>query len=120
MKLEYLGEKIFLQEVAAVGEVWMVKGINQNVYALELDETGYSLPVWSHRARAVEYLTNARLVGSQYEPFAVPLDVFTQAWLSDKTRDISELLINLDGQSTRALVLTIDEFRASQEYKKAS
>lgn len=62
-----------------------------------------------------EYLRNERLIGG-YEPYPVALDVFTKAWLSDKAMDITELLVNMDGNSTRALVLTIEEFRASQGY----
>jgi hypothetical protein len=120
MDMEYPGEKIFLKEVEAIGKVWVVKGANQNVYSLQLDETGYSLPVWSHQQRVIEYLRNARLVGSDYEPYAVPLDIFTNVWLSDKMMDISELLINLNGLTTRALVLTIEEFKASQYLLKAS
>lgn len=120
MKVEFLGERIFQQELEADGHVWVAKGQHQNVFALELDDTGYSLPIWSDKDRVIEYLRNARLVGSAYEPFPVPLDVFTQAWLSDKMKGIAELLLNMDGLSTRALVLTVEEFIGLQDFKKAS
>jgi hypothetical protein len=120
MNLEFPGEKIFLHEVEAIGVVWVAKGINGDIHHLELDDTGYSLPVWSHKDRVISYLHNARLIRSTYEPYAVPLDVFMQAWLSNKMLNISELLINLDGLSTRGLVLTLDEFRDSQMFLKAS
>jgi hypothetical protein len=119
MNLEYIGEHIFLQELKAVGQVWLIKGGSQNIHALELDENGFSLPVWSQRTRAEEYLKNARLLRSDYEPFAVPVEVFIDSWLSDQSMGISELLINLDGSSAQALVLTIQEFKESQHYKQA-
>lgn len=114
MSVEYLGEKIFLQEIEATGQVWVARSVYANIYAMEIDEAGFSLPVWSNRERAVEYLKNARLVGPRYEPHAVPLEVFTSAWLSDKMMAISELQINPDGKSTRVLVLTAEEFKSSQ------
>lgn len=120
MTVEFIGEKIFLQELKADGNVWVAKGEHQNVYALELDDSGFSLPVWSDRGRVVQYLHNARLVGSRYEPYAVPLDLFTQAWLSNKMMEISELLINMDGLESRALALTVEEFVASQDPNKVN
>lgn len=110
--LEYIGEKIFLQELE--GEVWVAKGPHQNIYALELDETGFSLPVWSQEKRVVAYLENAMLTGGPYTPHAVPLNTFTNAWLSNQSMAINELLVNMDGLSTQALVLTVEEFTASQ------
>jgi len=117
MTVEYIKEKAFLQEVKAAGQVWVARGINKNIYSMELDGTGFSLPVWSTRERVVDFLKNARLVGTKYEPHAVPLDVFTNAWLSDKMMGISELQINPDGKTTRVLVVTVEEFIAAQDSK---
>lgn len=118
MNLEYIGEHIFLQEVESTGQIWVVRGEIGNIYALELDRNGFSLPVWSGRERVDYFLNNARLIGPLYEPHAIPIDVFTARWLSDKMMGINELLINMDGISTRALVLTLDEFR--DDFKIAS
>jgi hypothetical protein len=115
--VEYIGEVIFLQEVETFGEIWVARGIYKNVYAEEMDETGFSLPVWSNRERVAGFLGNARLVGPRYDPYPVPLDVFTNAWLSDKMMAILELQINPDGKSTRVLCLTVEEFRSSQAAK---
>lgn len=117
MTVEYIREMAFLQEVIAAGEVWVARGINKNIYSMELDETGFSLPVWSNRERVVEFLKNARLVGSKYEPHAVPLEVLTNAWLSDKMMAIAELQLNPDGKTTRVLVVTAEEFIAAQAAK---
>jgi hypothetical protein len=114
MSVEYIGEKAFLQEVMASGEVWVARGINKNIYSMELDGTGFSLPVWSNEQRVVDFLKNARLVGTKYEPHAVPLDVLTNAWLSDKMMAIAELQLNPDGKTTRVLVVTAEEFISSQ------
>jgi len=114
MDIAYLGEKIFLEEVKATGQVWVARGIYKNIYSLELDKTGISVPVWSNRERVVAFLQNARLVGTRYEPHAVPVEVFTKSWLSDKMMAISELQINPDGKTTRVLVLTAEEFTATQ------
>lgn len=114
MDTAYIGEFIFFEEVKALGQVWVARSIHNNIYAQELDESGFSLPVWSMKERAVEFLQNAQLVGPKYEPHAVPVDVFTTAWLSDKTMAISEVQINPDGKTTRVLVLTTEEFKASQ------
>jgi len=56
-------------------------------------------------------------VGTKYEPHAVPLDVFTNVWLSDKMMDITELQLNPDGKTTRVLVVTAEEFIAAQDSK---
>lgn len=112
MSIEYLGEKVFRDEVEAGGHVWVARGLYKNIYALDIDEAGISLPVWSNRERVVEFLNNARLTGPKYEPEAVLLAVFTQAWLSDQTMAIAELQINPDGKTTRVLVLTAEEFKA--------
>ena len=117
MTVEYIREIAFLQEILASGEVWVAMGINKNIYSMELDETGFSLPVWSNRERVVEFLKNARLVGSKYEPYAVLLEVLTKAWLSDKMMGISELQLNPDGKTTRVLVVTAEEFLATQDSK---
>ncbi len=116
--VEYIGEKIFLHEVEAFGEVWVARGIFNNIYALEIDETGFSLPVWSNRERVVEFLKNTRLIGTAYEPHAVLLGVFTNAWLSDKMMAIAELQINPDGKAERVLCLTADEFKATQDSER--
>jgi hypothetical protein len=113
MSIEYLGEKIFRNEVEAAGEVWIARGVHKNIYAVEIDRTEFSLPVWSNRARVVEFLKNARLVGPKYEPEAVSLEVFTQAWLSDRMMAIAELQINPDGKTTRVLVYTVEEFKTT-------
>jgi len=113
MGIEYLGEKIFLDEVEANGQVWVAKGIHNNIYALELDATGFSLPVWSNKEKVVDFLKNAMLVGPKLEPHAVSLEVFTQAWLSDKMMAISEVQINPDGKTTRVLVFTAEEFKTA-------
>jgi hypothetical protein len=115
MSIQYIGEKIFLEEIEATGKVWGARSIHKSVYAHELDETGFSLPVWSNMERVVDFLQNARLVGTKYEPAAVPLDVFTQAWLSDKMMAISELQLNPDGKSPRVLCYTAEEFQSSQD-----
>lgn len=117
MTVEYIREMAFLQEVKAAGEVWVARNVYKNIYALEIDETGFSLPVWSNRERVVEFLKNARLVGPKYEPHPVPLEVFTNAWLSDKMLAISELQLNPDGNTTRVLVLTAEEFKSIQVSK---
>lgn len=114
MNVAYLGAKQFREAVEATGQVWVARGIYNNIYAEELDETGFSLPVWSTSERVVEYLRNARLVGPKYEPYAVPFDLFISAWLVDTTKDISEVQINPDGKTTRVLVLGAEEFRAWQ------
>lgn len=114
MDIAYLGGKMFLEAIKATGQVWVAQGSHKNIYALEIDETGFSLPIWSTRERVVEFLTNARILGPKYEPHAVPLEVFTNAWLSDKTRAIAELQINPDGKTARVLVLTAEEFRSAQ------
>lgn len=114
MAIEYLGEKIFLEEINDSGQVWVARGTHKNIYAMELDRTGLSLPVWSSSERVVDYLNNARLVGPKYEPHAVSLNTFTNAWLSDRMMAINELLINPDGRSTRMLALYPEEFQASQ------
>ena len=117
MTVEYIREIAFLQEIIAAGEVWVSMGINKNIYSMELDRTGFSLPVWSNEESVVDFLKNARLVGTKYEPHAVPLDVFTNVWLSDKMMGITELQLNPDGKTTRVLVITAEEFIAAQASK---
>jgi hypothetical protein len=113
MTVGYLGEKIFQNEVAAAGEVWVARSAYKSVYAVEVDRTGFSLPVWSNRERAVEFLKNALLGGPKYEPHPVPLELFTRTWLSDRMMAISELQINPDGKTSRVLALTAEEFAAA-------
>ncbi len=89
MSIEYIGEKIFLEEIEITGEVWVAKGIHQNIYSQELDKSGLSLPVWSTNEKALDFLKNARLTGTKYEPHSVPLKKFANAWLSDQSMGIS-------------------------------
>lgn len=114
MAIEYIGEKIFHEEINANGQVWVARSVHKNIYAMELDKTGYSLPVWSSSERVDDYLDNARLIGPKYEPHAVSLREFSDAWLSDQMMAINELLINPDGRTTRMLALYPEEFQASQ------
>ena len=79
MEIAYLGEKVFREEIASSRELWVLRSEYKNIYALETDE-GYSLPVWSGRAHAEEFLKNAMLVGPKYGPEAVSLEVLTNAW----------------------------------------
>lgn len=116
MTIEYLGEKIFLSEIEASREVWVARSVYKNIYTEEFDPNGLSLPVWSSREKVLDYLQRARLIGPKYEPHAVALEVFTEAWLSDQSMGIAELLINPDGRSSRMLALTSEEFRASQAH----
>jgi hypothetical protein len=114
MSIEYLGEKIFYAEIESGGQIWVAKGRYNNIYNVEIDATGVSLPVWSTNQRVLEFLKNARLLGPGYEPYAVTLDIFTNAWLSDASMAIAELQINPDGKSSRVLVLTKAEYLAAQ------
>jgi hypothetical protein len=114
------GEETFLEEVEAAGQVWVIKGDNAFLFALQIDDTGFSLPVWSGLERVVYFLMNRGLVGSRYLPHAIDLDAFTERWL-DKMQDINGLLINIDGRSADAVMLTVEEFRACQQiYRMAS
>lgn len=114
MKVEYLGEKIFLEEIRGTGEVWVAMNSYHSIYAVEIDRTGFSLPVWSNSSRVTSFLENARLIGPKYEPHEVALGHFTMAWLSDKGKAIVELQINPDGKSTRVLVMSPAEFLVTQ------
>ncbi len=117
MTLGYVGEKIFLNEIETSGEVWVARSIYRSIYAVEIDRTGFSLPVWSSRERVVEFLKNAHLIGPKYEPHSISLEVFTSSWLSDQMKAITEVQINPDGKSSRVLVLTNEEFVVSQSAK---
>jgi hypothetical protein len=117
MTVEYLGARIFLDEIGATGEIWVARSSLNSIYAVSIDRAGFSLPVWSSSGRSAEYLRNARLVGPKYEPHAVSLEAFTAEWLSDQRKAIVELQINPDGKSARVLVMSPDEFRAAQEKK---
>ncbi|KIH78102.1 Protein of unknown function [Geoalkalibacter ferrihydriticus] len=114
MSIEYLGEKVFLQESKDAAQVWVLRGTHKNIYAMELDKTGFSLPVWSSEEKAADFVKNARPIGQKYKPEAVPLGVFSQTWLSDQSMAIAELQINPDGKSTRVLVITKEEFWSIQ------
>ena len=117
MTVEYLGARIFLDEIGAAGEIWVARSSLNSIYAGSIDRAGFSLPVWSGKERVAEFLKNALLVGPKYEPHPVSLEVFTQGWLSDKGKAIVELQINPDGKSARVLVMSPDEFRVAQEKK---
>lgn len=117
MSIEYLGAKVFLDEVKATGQIWVARGVYSNIYALQLDREGLSLPAWSSRDKVVAFLAQARLVGTKYEPHAVALELFTKTWLSDQRMRITEVQLNPDGKSPRVLILTADEFTASQAAK---
>lgn len=113
MSIGYLGEKVFLQGIRDAGQLWVLRGVHKNIHAQETED-GYSLPVWSSRENAAAFLKQARLIGQRYEPEAIPLEIFTRAWLSDQRMAIVELQINPDGRSSRVLVMTREEFQASQ------
>jgi len=117
MTVEYLGARIFLDEIGAAGEIWVARSSLNSIYAVRIDRTGFSLPVWSGKERVAEFLKNALLVGPKYEPSSVSLEVFTLGWLSDQGKAIVELQINPDGKSARVLIMSPDEFRATQEKK---
>jgi len=114
MAVEYLGEKIFLEEIKGSGELWVARSKYNSIYAVEIDHAGFSLPVWSSTARVTTFLQNARLVGPKYEPYPVPMEKFIATWLADKAKAIVELQINPDGKSPRVLVMSPDEFLATQ------
>ena len=99
MSVEYLAEKIFFKELVASGQLWVARSVYHNIYAVELDQHGVSLPVWSSRERVVDFLQQARLVGPKYQPDAVSVEVFTTAWLGDQRMAIAELQLNPDGKS---------------------
>ncbi|HEY5974561.1 MAG TPA: DUF2750 domain-containing protein [Geobacteraceae bacterium] len=120
MSVEYIKEIAFLQEVKTAGQIWVARSIHNNIYSVEIDATGVSLPVWSNRERVDAYLVNARLVGAKYEPYAILLGEFTRRWLSDMTMAIVELQLNPDGKTTRVLVVTAEEFKAKQASKTES
>jgi hypothetical protein len=114
MSIEYLGEKIFLEEIKTTHQIWVLRGTHKNIYAFEMNKEGFSLPVWSSEIRAAAFLKNARLIGQKYTAEPVPLSLFCQSWLSDKMMAIAELQINPDGKSSRVLVLSREEFLVGQ------
>lgn len=118
MNIEFIGEKIFYAEIDKSAQIWVAKGLYNNIHFLDSSGAGVSLPVWSTSERVTEYLDHARLIGPKYTPFAVSLKTFTQTWLADPSMAISELLINPDGKSSRMLAMTKEEFLTaqSQEY----
>ena len=111
MAIEFIGQKIFHQEIQDSGELWVARSEHKNIFAMELDRTGYSLPVWSNSERVMDYLKNARPIGPAYQPYRVSLKVFSEAWLANKSMAINELLINPDGKSSRMLALYPEEFQ---------
>jgi hypothetical protein len=114
MTIQYIGERIFLEEVEASQLVWVLRNVHNSIYTNQYEKAGFSLPVWSSQDKASAFLKNARLIGPKYEPHSVPLDTFANAWLSDQMKAIIELLINPDGKSSRMLALTTEEFQESQ------
>jgi len=114
MNIEYFGERVFLDEVNDSRQVWVARSVLKNIYVMELDRTGLSLPVWSNSSRVDDFLSSARLIGPKYEPYSVALETFTNAWLSNKAMAITELLINPDGKGSRMLALYPEEFVESQ------
>lgn len=114
MSIEYLGAKIFLDEINQTEQLWVARNEFRKIYAVEIEQHNFSLPVWSDSDKVSEYLTNARLIGPPYQPHAIPLAEFTLTWLSDPARAIAELQINPDGKSSRVLVMTKEEFQAEQ------
>lgn len=111
MSVEYLAEKVFLQEVATAGEIWIARGPNKNIYAQEIEGHAYSLPVWSSRERLEGFLKKALLLRN-YTPQAISLEVFTSQWLSARAMAIAEVQINPEGNTSRVLALTTEEFQA--------
>lgn len=111
MIIEYIGVKIFFEEAAAAGEIWIAQGIYKNIYAQEIENYAYSLPAWSNRERIDEYLKIKRL-GGKFTPHPIPLVVFANTWLSDQSMAISEVQINPNGNAARVLALTNEEFQA--------
>lgn len=114
MSVEYLGAKIFLDEINQTRQVWVARNEYRKIHAVEIENHNLSLPVWSNSDNVSEFLKNARLIGPAYEPHALPLDEFTLTWLSDPQRAIAELQINPDGKSSRVLIMTKEEFQAAQ------
>lgn len=117
MTIEYLGLRIFLDEVRATKQVWVARNSHGFLLATEIDRTGFSLHVWSSSRRVVEFLKVARLIGPKYEPLAVSLETLVLTWLSDKGKAIVELQINPDGKTSRVLVVEPEEFRSFLEGK---
>jgi len=111
MTIEYLGAKIFLQEILAAGEIWVARGQYKNIHAQEIENYAYSLPAWSSRARAEGFLRISRMAG-RFEPRAIPLDEFAGRWLSDQSLAIAEVQVNPLGTESRILALTAEEFQS--------
>jgi len=111
MSVAYLGEKIFLQEILAGGEVWVARGLHKYIYTQEIENYSLSLPAWSTREKIAEFLKITRL-GQRFTPRAIPLEDFANRWLSDKMMGIAEVQINPLGTETRVLALTSEEFQA--------
>ena len=114
MNIEYLGAKIFLDEINASQQIWVAKNSYGSIYTPQLNEPLLSLPVFSNREKVEAFLNSARLVGPASEPHAIPLGEFTLTWLNDPQRAIGELQINPDGRSSRVLVMTKEEFQEAQ------
>lgn len=119
MTVEYLGEKIFREEIEASGQIWVARSIHNGIYTMERYRTGFSLPVWSSIEKVIDFLKNARLIGPEHEPHAVSLEVFKDRWLSNKSMTITELLLNPDGKTRRMLALYPEELQATQTTNQA-
>ena len=51
MTVEYLGARIFLDEIGAAGKIWVARSSLNSIYAVSIDRAGFSLPVWSAKER---------------------------------------------------------------------
>lgn len=112
--MEYIGEKIYIEEILAEQQVWVARGAHKNIYAQEIENYAFSLPTWSSRDRVDAYLKGS-LLFQRFEPHAIPLWEFANAWLSDKMRGISEVQVNPSAKASRVLALTNEEFQEQVE-----
>jgi hypothetical protein len=108
--IEILGEKIFLEEITTVREVWVARGEHKNIHAQEIENYAYSLPAWSSKDKIDAYLQTT-LLWQQFKPHPIPLKEFTDRWLSDQMLAIAEVQINPSGKTSRVLALTSEEFQ---------
>lgn len=114
MSLKFLDEKKFYAEITSTAQVWVAKGVYENIYFLDVLSQGVCLPVWSNQGKVVDYLKNARPIGPQYSPFSLSLDRFTETWMTNPRMAIKELAINPDGTSTKMLIISTAEFLAAR------
>jgi hypothetical protein len=113
MSIEFLGEKIFREEIETSGQVWVAKNEHQVVYAMELDRTGFSLPIWSTKEKVETFLKKSYLVGPKYTPHAMPIEKLSVTWLSDLSKGINEVQLNPEARASRVLVMTKEEFQTA-------